>query len=194
MGCLAFALVFPTGGIIIRTLRSRLTLWIHAGWQVTGLAMAIATLGTGIYKALDEGYLSGPGLKYHVVVGLVAISGVMLQPVTGWVHHLLFKRVGGRTLWSYAHMFWGIGMVTLGAINGAFGLVLEHRETKYIVVYGVLAGLVWAVWMALSVFSQLARRKRMAAAGAGDAHSSRTAGASQEDTRLREKTDRPQSP
>lgn len=192
IGCLAFAFVFPVGGIIIRALRWRATLWLHAGWQAAGLAMAVVTLGTGVYKALDEGYLSGPSLKYHTVLGILSICGVALQPVTGWAHHLLFKRSGGRTAWSYAHVLWGIAMVTLGTINGAFGLVLEHRETKYIIVYGVLAGAVWAAWMALSVFAQLTRGKKRAAARAraADANSSRTAGGSQEQMRLPEKPDR----
>lgn len=159
LGCLAFALVFPVGGIIIRALRTRFTLWLHAGWQMVGWAMAVVTLGTGIWLANSDGYLSPGSLKYHVVVGLVATLGIVLQPVTGWMHHVLFKRVGGRTAWSYAHIVWGVAMVTLGAINGAFGLVLEHRETKYIIVYGVLAAVVWATWIGISAMAQLARRR-----------------------------------
>lgn len=162
LGCLAFALIFPLGGILIRALRTRLALWLHVGAQMAGWAMAVVTLGTGIWLADSDGYLSPGSLKYHVVVGLIACLGIVLQPVTGWVHHLLFKRsggAGGRTAWSYAHIVWGVAMVTLGTLNGAFGLVLEDIATKYIVVYGVLAGVIWAAWMGISVMAQLARRR-----------------------------------
>lgn len=162
LGCLAFALFFPVGGILIRTVRSRFTLYIHAAWQTTAWLMALATMAIGIWLAGDE-YMG----TSHVAVGLVAVCSVSLQPFTGWVHHVMFKRVGGRTAWSYAHVFWGIGTVTLGIVNGGLGLQLAHAETKYCIVYGVLAAVVWLCWMGVSAFAQLKRRRARQVAGSG---------------------------
>lgn len=156
LGCLAFAFFFPAGGIIIRVLPYRWTIWLHTAWQLFAYAMAIATMAMGIWMAQSEAeYME----TYHARIGLVVVCVLFLQPFTGVVHHLGFKKSGGRTLFSYAHVFLGMALVTLGIINGGFGLQLAGAERRYVIVYGVLAAVVWLVWMGLSVLSQARRRR-----------------------------------
>lgn len=117
-------------------------------------------MGLGLWLARTIGYIELKHLQYHVAIGLVAVCGVSMQPVTGWVHHRIFKSTGGqRTGWSTVHVGWGIAVVTLGAINGGFGLVLAFAPRKYYFIYGVPAAAVWVTWMTVSVVSQ-ARRGR----------------------------------
>lgn len=159
IGCLAFALIFPMGGIGARFMKSKRGVYLHAGWQIMGLAMAIVTMGTGIYKGLDEGYIGGANPKYHAVIGVFVCCATMIQPLTGVLHHLAFKRKLSRSLWSYAHIYWGLAVVTLGSINGTFGLVLEGRKTGIVAAYSVVAALIWAVWQGVRVLTHRKKHK-----------------------------------
>ena len=46
-------------------------------------------------------------------------------------------------------------MVTLGIINGGLGLQLSANTTKGEIAYGVIAGVVWLVWVAVALMSHL---------------------------------------
>lgn len=150
IGCVTFALLFPLGGILLRLLPGRLSLWLHAIWQILALCLAIVTLGMGVWLAKGTAYIE----TYHAILGMLVIAGVCLQPVTGWLHHRLFKKSGTRGAMSYLHRYWGIGAITLGTINGGFGLQLAGAENKYVIVYAVMAALIWVVWMGISIVAQ----------------------------------------
>lgn len=49
---LAFALLFPIGGIIIRVLSFRGLIWVHAGLQMLSYTLALAGMGLGVFLAL----------------------------------------------------------------------------------------------------------------------------------------------
>lgn len=49
---LAFAFLFPIGGIIIRVLSFRGLIWVHAGLQTLTYALALGGMGLGVYIAL----------------------------------------------------------------------------------------------------------------------------------------------
>lgn len=104
----------------------------------------------GVWLAKGTAYIE----TYHAIIGIVVIASVCVQPVTGWLHHMAFKKTGAKGVMSYLHRYWGIGAVTLGTINGGFGLQLAGSERKYMIVYGVMAALIWVVWMAISIVSQ----------------------------------------
>lgn len=159
IGCLAFALFFPLGSIIIRSASFRSAVWLHAGWQLLTLSMAICTMGMGLSMARDPSQADNQFLKEpHTIIGLVVICVLLaFQPATGILQHLNFRRTGRRTGFSYGHLFLGVPLVTLGAINGGLGLQLSHEARMYYIPYGVLAGLVWAVWMSVSLASQYGR-------------------------------------
>ena len=50
----AFALLFPTGAIIMRMLKHRHTAWIHGAWQAMAYVVAIVGFGTGVWLAVTE--------------------------------------------------------------------------------------------------------------------------------------------
>ncbi|KAI3396817.1 hypothetical protein diail_11646 [Diaporthe ilicicola] len=163
LGCLAFALFFPMGAVLIRVFPRRITVWLHAAWQVFTLCIALAAMAMGIWMASGNEYME----SYHARIGLVAVCGLALQPLTGLLHHLRFKRTGGRTLVSYAHVWWGIPLITLGTINGGFGLQLAGSNRAYMIVYGVFAALIWIGWLALSFLSQCLKRSKKSPAHSG---------------------------
>lgn len=156
LGLLAFGLFFPLGSILIRISSFRAAVWLHAAWQLFTLAMTVTTLGIGIRMTRDPTQLKNNFLSEpHTIIGLVTILLLLLaQPATGLLHHKSFRRWGSRTAFSYAHILYGIPLITLGAINGGLGLQLSAEPLKYTVTYGVLAGIVWVLWMFTTLISQ----------------------------------------
>ncbi|KAG8162529.1 hypothetical protein KVR01_008294 [Diaporthe batatas] len=156
LGCLAFALFFPMGAVLIRVFPRRITVWLHAAWQIFTWCIALAVMAMGIWMANGNEYME----SYHARIGLVVCCGLALQPLTGLLHHLRFKRTGGRTLVSYVHIWWGIPLITLGTINGGFGLQLAGSSRTYVIVYGVFAAIIWLGWMGLSFLSQCLKKSK----------------------------------
>lgn len=155
LGCLAFAVLFPIGGTIIRQMGAR-GLWLHAAWQSVTYAMAVAAMGCGIWMANATHQLG----EAHAIVGLVVVCGLVVQPFTGILHHALFRKRGRRTWVSYMHIFWGVPLVTLGIVNGGLGLELAGERAYVKIMYGVFAGLVWAVWLSTSMWAVLRAGRR----------------------------------
>lgn len=151
------------GAVLIRVFPRRITVWLHAAWQVFTLCIALAVMAMGIWMANGNEYME----SYHARIGLVAVCGLALQPLTGLLHHLRFKRTGGRTLVSYVHIWWGIPLITLGTINGGFGLQLAGSSRTYMIVYGVFAAIIWLGWMGLSFLSQCLKRSKKSPAQSG---------------------------
>jgi hypothetical protein len=91
---------------------------------------------------------------------LVLFSLLFFQPIGGILHHIGYKRHGQRTIISHGHIWLGRILITLGMINGGLGLQLADNATRgECIAYGVIAGLVWVTWIALSVFSEIRRSR-----------------------------------
>jgi hypothetical protein len=156
LGFLAFALFFPMGAVLFRVFPRHVTVRLHAAWQVFTWCLALATMTMGIWMAREGGHMK----SYHATIGLFVCCGIALQPLTGMLHHMRFKETGGRTLVSYVHIWWGIPMITLGTINGIFGMELSGSRRGYIIAYGVVAAITWLGWMGLSFLSQCLKRSK----------------------------------
>lgn len=48
--------------------------------------------------------LQNPSTRYHPIIGLVLLALFVVQPVVGFVHHRVYKRVERRQVWSYVHL------------------------------------------------------------------------------------------
>lgn len=159
LASLAFVILFPAGAIAIRLASFPGIVWLHAAFQVFAYLVYIAGFGLGVYLATEMNLLN----SYHPVIGIVVFVLVFFQPILGFLHHTLFKKYNHRTLWSYAHIWLGRIAVTLGIINGGLGLRLADSMMMSsrggIIAYGVIAGLVWLVWVA-AMFVGERRRKR----------------------------------
>lgn len=111
---LTFALLLPIGIVVLRVPALG---WIpHAAVQTLGSILAVAGLGIAVHMSLA----STPFRTfhfYHQIVGLVAISVLLLNFFLGLAHHLAFRKSGGRTAVTYVHLWTGRMVIPLGIIN-----------------------------------------------------------------------------
>ena len=170
-----FAFLFPLGAILIRVASFRGLIWVHAAIQSLAYALALAGLGLGIYIAVypdlqvchffhgrhareaDIFQITGNG-NGHPIIGIVVISCLYLQPILAILHHEMYKKTSKRTIWGISHVWWGRIIITLGIINGGLGLQLSGNTTKGEIAYGVIAGVIWLVWVAVGLMSHLKSR------------------------------------
>lgn len=156
LATIAFVAILPAGGLLIRFASSRSLVWIHAGLQAFGYAIFVIAVGLGIYMAVTGDQITSA----HAVIGLILFVGLVLQPITGLIHHTLWrKHGGGRTLWSYAHLIIGRIAIILGIINGGLGLALAGEGRSDKIAYGVIVGIVGVVYFALVIFGDYTRIK-----------------------------------
>lgn len=77
----------------------------------------------------------------------------------------MYKKYQRRTLWSTTHVWWGRTILTLGIINGGLGLMLSGNTVKGEIAYGVVAGVMWLIWMAVAVWGHLRSRGSLGETG-----------------------------
>ena len=152
---LVFALFMPMAAILIRICTFRGVLWVHSGFMVTSWLMSIISLGTGIWMAQFTGDLHDP----HAIIGFVIIGGCAIQPITGWIHHKLYKCHGRPNAATYTHVWLGRVLVTVGAINGGLGFNLSWNTPKSAIIgYSIGAAIVWITWMS-TIFQSSVRSR-----------------------------------
>jgi len=152
----AFAVLYPLGAISIRLLSFRSLVWLHAGWMAFTYLIVLVGMGLGIYIAKNKELVSTP----HATIGLVVVAALILQPITGFIHHKAYKQTGGPTKVSPVHVWWGRVIVTLGIVNGGLGLKLVGNTRNGEIAYGVVAGVMWITWMAVVIFKTTRTSKR----------------------------------
>ncbi|KAF2107466.1 hypothetical protein BDV96DRAFT_653807 [Lophiotrema nucula] len=163
LAALAFVIFFPMGAIAIRLASFPGVVWFHAAFQAFAYLVYIAAFGLGVYLANEFDMLD----KYHPIIGIVVFVCLFFQPIFGFLHHSLFKKYQSRTFWSYAHIWLGRIVITLGIINGGLGMMLadtmQLASKSGMIAYGVIAGIIWLVWVAAIVIGER-RRGRTARA------------------------------
>lgn len=106
--------------------------------------------------------------EYHPVIGIVVFILLFFQPILGCMHHVLFKKYQTRTFWSYAHLWLGRIVITLGIINGGLGFKLADTmgmgSKSGMIAYSVVAALMWSAWAIASIIGE--RRRKTAARNA----------------------------
>lgn len=152
---LAFVLFFPIGAMVIRIGNVRNLIWIHAGWMAFTYFISLAGIGIGIYIAVTTQKLNST----HAVLGLFVVGALLLQPVTGLLHHSLYKRKGGPNAATYPHVWWGRAIVTLGMVNGGLGLKLSDNSPSGEVAYAIVAAIVWVAWIAVVALAFMKSKK-----------------------------------
>ncbi|KAF7875135.1 hypothetical protein EAF04_002307 [Stromatinia cepivora] len=156
LGSLAFVILFPLGAVAIRICNFRNLLWLHAGWMVGAYMIVLASLGMGVWLANKRQLLGST----HAIIGITVAGCLLLQPISGLTHHMLFKRHGGPNIATYPHVWWGRAVITLGIINGGLGLKLAGNSKKGEIAYGVIAGFMWVLWMAVILLATMKSRSR----------------------------------
>ncbi|KAH7321931.1 hypothetical protein BKA65DRAFT_513289 [Rhexocercosporidium sp. MPI-PUGE-AT-0058] len=154
---IAFVIFYPLGAIAIRLLSFKSLVYMHAGWMMFTYLIVLGSMGMGVWIAVTSKQLD----TAHSIIGLVVVGCLLIQPVTGLTHHLLYKRVGRPNAATYPHIWWGRAIITLGIINGGLGLQLAGNSRNGEIVYGVVAGVMWLIWMAVIVLAFLRSRNKV---------------------------------
>ncbi|KAK4038395.1 hypothetical protein C8A01DRAFT_37638 [Parachaetomium inaequale] len=165
LAALAMVLLFPIGSILLRVLPGRVGVWVHAVFQVLAWCVYVAGAAVGIYLVTlvqipGGGLLQNPTTRYHPIIGLVLLALFVVQPVIGFVHHRVYKKVERRQMWSWAHLAIGRGGITLGIVNGGLGLYLSGASAYYTRVYVIVAAIMWALWMAVAIWAEIRRARK----------------------------------
>ncbi|KAJ8117537.1 hypothetical protein OPT61_g1295 [Boeremia exigua] len=162
LASLAFVILFPAGAIAIRLGSFPGVVWLHAAFQIFAYLVYIAAFGLGVYIASQMEMLD----HHHPIIGIAVFIAVFVQPIFGYLHHLLFKKYQSRTLWSYVHVWLGRAVITLGIINGGLGLQLADSMNMSsrggIIAYAVIAAIVWLVWVVAIVIGERRRARSQA--------------------------------
>ncbi|KAF1947479.1 hypothetical protein EJ02DRAFT_90856 [Clathrospora elynae] len=164
LAALAFVLLMPVGSIMIRVGSFRGVWIIHGLFQVFAYLVYTTSFGIGLWIVLTAPVQLID--NYHVVIGILVFVLCFIQPISGWVHHVMFKNYSRRTVWSYGHLWIGRAVVTLGIINGGLGLYLASGAPAAtglapsrggIIAYGVVSGIMWLLWVAVAVHGEWKR-------------------------------------
>ncbi|KAK5659321.1 hypothetical protein OQA88_1414 [Cercophora sp. LCS_1] len=150
---LAFVIAMPLGAFLVRTLRCKYTVWIHAVCQLTAVVLMVTGLATGIRLAKIIDMLHD---NSHTILGTAIVAGLFLQPFLGYIHHRRYLKTKRPTAWGAFHVWYGRALIILGIINGGLGLQLASESPAYsqagMVVYFVLAGIAGVSLISLVVY------------------------------------------
>ncbi|CZT17283.1 uncharacterized protein RCC_03117 [Ramularia collo-cygni] len=177
LATIAFGFFFPLGGILIR-LGSFPGLWkVHALIQVFATMMYIAALVLGIKLSIASG--RGLTSHYHPIIGYVLMGLLVLQPLSGMIHHKVFQKQHRRVMWSYGHIWLGRILITLGIVNGGLGLMFAMDypilppPRAAIIGYSVGAGVMWFIYLFAIMIGEGRREGRVESSAANrDEHPS----------------------
>lgn len=158
MASLAFVGLFPIGSILIAVVNFSGVVWFHAALQILAIIICISAFGIGVYLATSFGILRSA----HPIIGIVLLIVVILQPITGWLHHRLFRKYHHRTLWSYFHLWSGRTAILLGMVNGGLGLALARTGRSAVIAYGVFAGVIGVIYIAAAYLGERRRKQKAA--------------------------------
>ncbi|KAF7190137.1 Cytochrome b561 and DOMON domain-containing protein [Pseudocercospora fuligena] len=156
LASLAFVGLFPIGGILIRIANFTGLIWVHAVMQAIAYLIYIVAFGMGAY--LMSQLRNSITIHAHPIIGGVLFLVLLSQPISGFLHHRLFKKYGRRTGWSYAHLSIGRIAIPLGMINGGLGLALAGAGTGAKAAYAVVAVIMALAYIASIVIGERRRR------------------------------------
>ena len=134
-------------------------IWLHAGIQILALAIVTTGVGLGIWIATTK----HPQLDMaHPIIGLVVFALLFFQPISGLVYHLINRKPSHESpaFIRESHKWLGRTLFILAAINGGLGLQLSGNTTKGEIAYGVIAGVVFVVYVLVDVVVLGKEKKR----------------------------------
>ncbi|KAK4133699.1 hypothetical protein BT67DRAFT_366696, partial [Trichocladium antarcticum] len=157
-------ILFPAGSILVRVLPGPFALWCHAIAQLVAICVFIAAFALGVHLVRevrlpvgDGSIMSNSSTSYHPIIGIVVLACLLFQPWLGYMHHAGFKKVQGRQIWSYLHMFNGRVFITLGIVNGGLGLWMAGASQKLKTAYIAVSVSMWSLWMLAALWGEWQR-------------------------------------
>lgn len=91
---------------------------------------------------------------------------MVIQPVLGFLHHRQYLKTQQRGAISIAHQAYGTILMAFGIINGGLGLQLASADDGFKIAYGVIAAVMFVIYLAVKLFRVCATR-RQARRGSG---------------------------
>lgn len=152
ISCLAWVLFFPLGAILVRAVTYQARR-IHVIVQSIAATLMVAGWSMGVWMAtVSEQWVSSNG---HAIIGSIVFGLALSMPVLGLLHHLRWKKnindAKKMYTWAWIHVWLGRTLVTVGIINGGLGLQLSENTVNGEIAYGVIAGFIWCVYVAVTV-------------------------------------------
>jgi Cytochrome domain of cellobiose dehydrogenase len=160
---LVFVLLFPLGALTIYLPFSRKTLFVHAPLQLLSASLLIAGVVLGVVLGVRIDANDG----YHQIIGYVIVGCLVLfQPALGVIRHRQHRRGGKKTIFGHVHPWLGRILILIGIINGGLGLHIsgdvgsEEVPKWSVIVYGVVAGVVGVLYIAVASGFGLFRKRK----------------------------------
>lgn len=150
LAALSWVIFFPLGAIWVRVFKHNARN-IHWMWQATSFVIFTTAWALGVWIATTSGlWVTSNG---HAILGTVIFGLAVTMPILGIAHHFAWRN--GKKIYKYAwmHVWLGRVLITAGMINGGLGLQLSHNTTKGEIAYGVIAGVMWLLWVSISVIA-----------------------------------------
>lgn len=157
LASLAFVVLFPVGGMLIRLATFSGFVRVHVCIQLLAYAIFLAAFGLGAYMSNLFSLTS----RRHPIIGIIVLVLIFFQPIFGYIHHRLFKLDGRRNVWSIVHITIGRVAIILGIINGGLGLDLAGNASRgALIAYGVVGGLFGIAYLVAAAFGEVQLAKR----------------------------------
>lgn len=175
----SFVILLPMGAIFMNLIGG---VWAHAVIQMLAFFAIFAAFGVGVHLAdilslvgftpfYDLLQKSFPKWQFsntarqtfkqdHTILGIVVVAFIFLQPFIGLLHHRQYKKLGQRSYFGHAHMWWGRIIIVLGIINGGLGLRLAGNSKKGEIAYGVVSGIAFVAYVASILLSSRTKNRR----------------------------------
>ena len=161
---IAFGLLFPTGGVMIRLFSFRGLWLVHGIFQIVALLFFAAAVAMGIYMVKNSPERLELMHEAHPIIGITLFALLLIQPILGFIHHFAFKKYKMRTFWSYAHLWLGRLAITAGIVNGGLGLKLSKEIGMFapskgaVIGYGAAAGAIWLLYVLSAIYGEHKRK------------------------------------
>lgn len=177
----AWAFFFPLGAIFLRlNIHHPIMLKLHIFFQIFAYLIYVAAASMGVWLVTYTSKYYDPWSDPHPIIGIVLLVLATIQPVSGWIHHRIYRARAiklattnrgprpGRTMWGRAHLWLGRCLITLGIINGGLGLrlvesspVQDKSLTRNAEVgYGIAAGFMWCLYVSITMIWEWMRSAR----------------------------------
>ncbi|OCL08517.1 hypothetical protein AOQ84DRAFT_340207 [Glonium stellatum] len=140
----AIVLFFPLGATMLRLSSSKNIVWWHMVWQMIGMFILFVGFGLGCWLSYLHNELWNRG---HEVFGTVLVGLFFMQPLLGMLHHRYFTLTGKKNYKRDLHVWLGRILIALGIINGGTGIKLAANTTSGAIIYGVIVGVVFVVYV-----------------------------------------------
>jgi len=93
---------------------------------------------------------------------------IFLQGPLGYIHHVAYKKYQRRTFTSHLHLWIGRLVIPLGMVNCALGLKFSSQSALKIIVYCIIAAIIFVVYIGVVFMGERRRTRRLEGQGAGD--------------------------